>query len=122
MADGPGIANVADLPPPRNGREQIIQLGSQITIQGLAWRMGLEEETAVVEQIDQISPRPLLLIATGPADGDEQRIVQHFYNHAAEPKSIWSIPEASHGTGISADPAAYAQQLVHFFEEALLEK
>lgn len=122
MVDGPGFANADDLPPPQNGREQIVQWGSQITFQGLAWRMGLEQETAVIDQIDQISPRPLLLIATGPADGVEQQIVQHFYNHAAEPKAIWTIPEATHGTGFSIEPSAYAQKLVRFFEEALLEK
>ena len=120
--DGPGFANVADLPPPQNGREQIERFASQITFQGLAWRMGMEPVTAVIDQIKQISPRPLLFIATGPAEGIEQRTVQHFYNHAADPKTIWTIPDADHGSGFSTEPTEYANRLVHFFEEGLLQE
>ena len=120
VADGPGIATADDLPPPQTTTERLDHFGSRLTFQGLAWRMGREMETAVIDQIATIAPRPILFIATGPPAGDEQRLVQHFYNHAATPKNILSIPNAQHGTGMTTESKTYKMQLVQFFDQALL--
>ncbi len=121
VADGPGFAAADDLPSPQTAKDQIIHFANRLTFQGLAWRMGMEMETAVIDQIASIAPRPILFIATGPPTGVEQRLVQHFYNHAVAPKTIWTIPNAKHGTGFATEPEAYKKQMIEFFDSALLE-
>ncbi|KAA3665240.1 MAG: alpha/beta fold hydrolase [Chloroflexi bacterium] len=120
VVDGPGFAAIDDIPPPQTTKDKVFHLASRLTFQGLAWRMGLEMETAVIDQIATISPRPILFIATGPPSGDEQRLAQHFYNHATSPKTIWTIPNAKHGTGMTTQPEAYKNQLIQIFDTALL--
>ena len=66
-----------------------------------------------------IAPRPLLLISS--AEPGERQRVDGFYKLAGEPKSHWNIPEAGHCGGPSAQPEAYEQRLVDFFDGALLK-
>ncbi|MCP5100907.1 MAG: alpha/beta fold hydrolase [Chloroflexi bacterium] len=121
VADGPSFANIDDFPPPTTLPERLIGFGSRLTIYGFSLRIDMAPVTAVIDQIDTIAPRPILFIATGTPDGNEQQIVQHFYNHAAEPKSIWTIPEATHGGGMSARSEAYSEQITTFFHAAFFD-
>ena len=87
---------------------------------GVEWRTGFTQPEAVIDTIASIAPRPLFLIAAGEPEAMEPRIVQFYYDHAQEPKTIWMIPEAGHGGGPEARPEEYAERLVSFFDEALL--
>lgn len=51
----------------------------------------------------------------------ELRIAENYYEHAAEPKTLWQIPEAGHGGGLLARPAEYEQTVITFFNQSLLE-
>jgi pimeloyl-ACP methyl ester carboxylesterase len=119
-ADGAGFANNADMPPLKSVGEHIIRIGNGIVFKGVEWRTGFEPPTAVIDIIDGIAPRPLLLIAAGRAEAMEPRIAQNYYDHALEPRAIWFIPEAGHGGGPKARPDEYAEKLVSFFDDGLL--
>ena len=73
----------------------------------------------LTDLIDDISPRPVLLIWTSRGVGGEFNNPR-YYDHAHEPKTIWEIPEATHTHGIDARPGEYRARVVAFFDEALL--
>ncbi len=75
------------------------------------------KDSGVLDVIDKISPRPLLLIASGPKDIYFSRL---FYDAAREPKVIWELPDGKHGAAILQDSRAYAQRVIGFFNKALL--
>ena len=66
-------------------------------------RTGVKTAVGVVESISQLSPRPVLLIATGSND-NEVNLSRHFYQEALQPKEIWVIPNATHGDGYFVQP------------------
>lgn len=79
--------------------------------------VGRAQPAGVVAALPQISPRPILLISTGKSG--ERHNAQHFMQMAKEPKSLWEIPDARHGRGLSTYPDEYKQHLLHFFGSAL---
>ncbi len=119
-ADGAGLANNKDTPPLKSIGEHMIRIGNGIVYKGMEWRTGFSPPEAIIHTIANISPRPLFLIAAGEANAMEPRIVQNYYDHAQEPKTIWIIPETWHGGGPEARPEEYAERLVAFFDAALL--
>jgi pimeloyl-ACP methyl ester carboxylesterase len=120
IADGPGIINNLDAPEPTNAYEVALHVGEVIVNKGTEWRTGVAEPTAVIEEIGNIAPKPLLLIATGSEQGGEYRIVTAYYEAANEPKMLWTIPEAHHGAGLRAQPDEYPEKVLQFLEEAFL--
>lgn len=120
VADGPALATAGDAPPLHTMSERVTNLGNAIVYQGIAWRTGVAQPAPIVDVIDSIAPRPLLLIGMGSERQIEQRIVRNYYAHAAEPKELWVIPDAGHGGGMNARPEAYGQRLIDFFGGALL--
>lgn len=75
------------------------------------------KNTGVIETIEQIAPRPILLIAAGEEDIYFSRI---FFQAANEPKELWELPNAEHNSAILLDSHAYTQRVVEFFDKALL--
>jgi pimeloyl-ACP methyl ester carboxylesterase len=73
-------------------------------------------QTGVLQVIEEISPRPLLLIASGEKDIYFGRL---FYETAKEPKEIWELPDAAHGGAIAQDPNQYMDRLIGFFSQSL---
>ena len=85
----------------------------------MGWYTGVSQAPSFVQLIGEIAPRPISFIATGL--GGEQRNGRRMYAAAGEPKTLWEIPEAAHGEGISRRPQEYAERLVAFFDHALSE-
>ena len=121
-ADGAALANNKDTPPLRSFVEHVFRFGNGIVYQGVAWRTGFSQPAAIIDTIADISPRALFLIAAGGPEEMEPRIMQFYYDHAQEPKTIWFIPETGHGGGPKARPEEYAERLVSFYDEALLSR
>ena len=120
VADGPALVNGDDTPPISGFNEHREDFAGRVVYWGIALRTGLESPPAIIDEIGRIAPRPILLIATGAENGMEYRIVHYYYEHAADPKAIWQIPETGHGGGPKVRPQEYAEQLVSFFDAALL--
>ena len=71
------------------------------------------------ELVAEISPTPLLLIATGrdlPAERDFNRI---YAEAAQEPVELWELPEVNHTAAIRERPAQYEQRVIGFLRRAL---
>jgi len=67
--------------------------------------------------IDQISPRPLLLIYgehEADSGGAEQQI-----SAAGDPKELWIVPDCGHGGYVDVAPEEWERRVVGFFDEAL---
>ncbi len=72
--------------------------------------------------VASIAPRPLLIIG-----GDVDPIVPPFMTHALyesarEPKTLWMVPGAEHGSYVKVVPKEYRKRLVEFFSRTLLDE
>ena len=76
-------------------------------------------QSGVLEVIDRIAPRPILLIGSGKQDIYFNRL---FYQAARDPKELWELPEGEHGAAIRADSHAYIQHVTGFFSKELLQE
>ena len=76
-------------------------------------------QAGVLEVIDGLAPRPLLLIASGARDIYFNRL---FYEAAHEPKELWELPQGELGSAILADSHAYIQRVTGFFQRELLSE
>ncbi|NPV75326.1 MAG: alpha/beta fold hydrolase [Anaerolineae bacterium] len=73
-------------------------------------------QVSPVDALTQVSPRPVLLV-----HGEEEigRTQAHRQLAAAGPNArLWIVPGARHGGYRAADPQAYAERIVGFFDEA----
>jgi uncharacterized protein len=69
--------------------------------------------------IDEVAPRPLLLIRG--LDGQAQEALNSvLYDEAGPPKALWEVPDAGHTAALSAQPGQYERRVVGFFDRALL--
>ena len=74
------------------------------------------KDSGVRDVIGKLSPRPVLLIASGEKDIYFNRL---FYQSASEPRELWELPAGEHGAAILQDSHAYSQRVVDFFRKAL---
>jgi uncharacterized protein len=74
----------------------------------------------LIEQVDEIAPRPVFLIYAPNVDnGDEERFNRAYYREAGRPKAIWGVPEAGHVGAQDARPREYELRVTRFFDNAL---
>ena len=95
----------------------------------VAFNAGMTAGTAVfsnsappphlIDLVEQIAPRPMLLIYSPKDDPDEPRFNRAFYEAAGPPKGIWGVPEAGHVGAQEARPREYEQRVTRFFDRAL---
>ncbi len=115
MADGAGPANLTDIP---TKQTPLAQLENWLSLHAFAWRTQQTPPAAIVDSIEQISPRSILLVQAG----GELPTGEHYFVHANEPKELWIIEEASHGETFGLRPTEYAEKMLAFFDDALLEQ
>jgi pimeloyl-ACP methyl ester carboxylesterase len=118
IADDPGFVTVDDAPTPTNTRQWILYLVSWLDGRCVSLWTGIPIPPGVPDVMGDISPRPIMFIDTGQAEG--RVLVRHFYELAEEPKELWEIPETFHGGQFNARPEAYEEKMITFFNAALL--
>ena len=116
VADGPCCTRFEDWPPPESLSDWLYVPYDLVFFPMLQWHSGVSDPESVRSAIARISPRPLLFIGGGA----EQRMQEHHYEAAGEPKTLWIIPEASHIGGLAVRPEEYEDKVVAFFDQALL--
>jgi fermentation-respiration switch protein FrsA (DUF1100 family) len=68
--------------------------------------------------VDDIAPRPLLLIRG--RGGQKQEALNRVYHDAArQPKALWEVPGAGHTAALSTRPQEYERRVIDFFDRAL---
>ena len=76
--------------------------------------------------VDEISPRPLLLIAAGRGamgpGGGEYGLGQMYAEAAREPVEFWGLPQGRHTAAILEQPQEYERRVIRFFDKALLQR
>lgn len=118
LLDSITMATTDDFPPPTNPIEKIVGWPLQRLFMGVASAIAklppIEPNTAVVKRI---SPRPLLIIASGR--GLPNRITQQLFETANQPKTLWQLPEAPYQRSWRTRPDEYAQKMLTFFNRHL---
>jgi hypothetical protein len=69
------------------------------------------------EQIERISPRPLLLLSAGR--GTEARANEEYQRRGGQTTGLWNLPEAGHAAALRTDPARYERYVIGFLDRAL---
>jgi fermentation-respiration switch protein FrsA (DUF1100 family) len=118
IADDPGFVSERDLPTPTNWQEVLTYLVVWLDGRFISWRNGIKPPPAVVDLIGEISPRPVMLIATG--DDASRGLIKHYYNLAIAPKSLWEVPDASHGSVPMIHPVEYENRIISYYNQWLL--
>ncbi len=90
-----------------------------------AWVAGLEragvdvDAVRPIDRVADVAPRPLLFI-TGTSDRDTPvPVMQRMFAAAREPKDLWIVPGADHGTYLKTAPAEYEARVIAFLDAAL---
>jgi hypothetical protein len=89
-----------------------------LMLQGIRGVSGMRTSTSLNPLIEQIAPRPVLLVAAG---GFEQEIPANrtYREHGGETTELYELPEASHTGGLRARPAEYERRTTAFLDRAL---
>jgi uncharacterized protein len=74
------------------------------------------------ELVDDVSPTPLLLVATGGSLPEELDVNRIYAEAAREPVELWQLPEVNHTAAIRERPKEYERRVVGFFDRALLKQ
>lgn len=94
-----------------------------IPLANLFYRMlfnGWMEEVEPVKEIKNISPRPILLIASDTDETIPSAHAKQLYSAALEPKELWVVEGARHGGTMAVAEGDYYKKAVDFFRKALL--
>lgn len=84
------------------------------------WETGVDTRSiSPIRVIEQISPRPLLLIY-GEHEADAGHAWEQ-YEAAGEPKALWIVPDCGHGGYLQAAPEEWERRVGAFFDGALSE-
>jgi pimeloyl-ACP methyl ester carboxylesterase len=120
--DGNSSVRAQDLPAPPNPLIAALIAGNYTLDWMYTIKLGTEPPIPLVEVIDEIAPRPLMLVGGGtplPLLGSEGELYTHRFAALAGPNAqAWVIPEATHCDGPIQRPDEYSQRLVGFFDEA----
>jgi pimeloyl-ACP methyl ester carboxylesterase len=120
-ADGPAMIRAQDIPPQRNILLQLVVAGNYLMDWASALKLGMDAPAPMIEIIDDIAPRPIMLVGGGvsrPLIGNEQKYVLYYAKYAGSTAETWIIPEAYHCDGPMLRPDEYATRMVKFFDSA----
>ncbi len=118
LADGAGFPVQADMPAPATFEDYYMKPLTPILFASLELFSGVRPPQPLSSIIQNIAPRPLLLIST--STGPEKRQAELYLSLAGSPKEHWNLPQSSHGHGIYTNRAEYEQRMIQFFEKSLL--
>jgi pimeloyl-ACP methyl ester carboxylesterase len=120
IADDPAFVTVDDAPRPVGFRQWTLYLVSWVDGRLVSLWTGTAIPQGIPDVLGAISPRPILFIDTGEAEG--RLLVRYFYQAANDPKELWEIPESYHGGQFAARAQEYEERMITFFNAALLDK
>jgi hypothetical protein len=120
-ADGASIIRAADNVPPQNLIMWLVNMGNYMIDWQFKIHLGIEPPAPMIEIVDDIAPRPIMLVAGGierPYLGNEARFAYRFAQFAGDNADVWVIDEAYHCDGPDKRPEEYAERMIGFFDAA----
>lgn len=104
-----------DILDPDSNLGPLDQIVRRLILVSTSLQLGIPAQaSSPIRVIDQIAPRPILLIYGEYEDEPGQAL----YQAAGDPKELWIVPGAGHGRYQQAAPEEYERRIVAFFEKA----
>ncbi len=120
-SDGSGTIRAQDIPPSSNPLVFLVTLGNYPLDWMFSVKLGIEAPPPMIEIIDDIAPRPVMLIGGGqPLSilGSEEVLQSRYQEFAGDNAQMWIITEAHHCDGPKVRPDEYAAKMIAFFDAA----
>jgi pimeloyl-ACP methyl ester carboxylesterase len=121
-ADGPGSVRAQDIPPSHNILMEVVIAANYMVDWLSEAKLGIEAPPPMIEVIDEIAPRPIMLVGGGQpksffgSEGDF--FLPRYAKYAGSNAQTWVIPEATHCDGPARRPGEYATRMIGFFDTA----
>lgn len=120
-ADGASTVRAQDISKPTNPIYALLVAGNYMLDWMFELCLGIDAPAPMIEIIDEIAPRPIMLVGSGipfTFVGSEGDHLKFYAQHAGENARLWVIPDAGHCAGPSVRPEEYATRMVEFFDSA----
>jgi len=120
-ADGPSSIRAQDIQKPTNPIFGLLVVANYMLDWMYEIKLDVDAPAPMVEIIDDIAPRPIMLVGGGTpmtfigSEGDHLRLYKQYAGDNAE---LWIIPEAVHCDGPVRRPEEYSTRMVEFFDTA----
>jgi pimeloyl-ACP methyl ester carboxylesterase len=119
--EGASMIRAQDISRPTNFISGLIVVSNYLLDQMFAARLGMPAPPPMIEIIDEIAPRPIMLVGSGistPYLGRESDHLEIYAQRAGENAELWVLSDAGHCGWPSARPEEYATRMVEFFDNA----
>ena len=119
--EGASTIRAQDMARPTNFLSGLIVISNYLLDQMFAARLGMQPPAPMIEIIDEITPRPIMLVGSGISHsiiGSEADHLELYAQYAGENAELWILTDAGHCGGPGARPEEYAMRMVEFFDNA----
>ena len=119
--EGASMIRAQDISRPTNFISGLIVVSNYLLDQMFAARLGMQAPAPMIEIIDEIAPRPIMLVGSGisaPYLGSESDHLEIYAQRAGENAELWVLSDAGHCGGPRARPEEYAARMIEFFDTA----
>jgi len=121
-ADGPSMLRAADYPTGFTGFGDFLIATNYLYDWMYAARLWMLPPRPLIEQIDEIAPRPVMLVGGGvpnPIYGSEKGVIERYASYGGDNVDTWLISEGVHCDGHEFRPDEYRTRMLAFFSAAL---
>jgi alpha/beta superfamily hydrolase len=120
-ADGASSVRAQDIRRPTNPIYVLLVSGNYMLDWMFEIALDIDAPSPMIEIIDDIAPRPIMLVGSGiphPFVGSEGEHLNNYAQYAGENAELWVLPDAFHCGGPVIRPEEYATRMVEFFDSA----
>jgi len=120
-ADGASTVRAQDIRNPTNPIYALLVAANYMLDRMFELRLGIEAPAPMIEIIDEIAPRPIMLVGSGipfTFVGSEGDHLAYYAQYAGDNAELWVLPDAGHCDGPGTRPEEYAARMVEFFDNA----
>lgn len=120
-ADGASTIRAQDISKPTNPIYALLVVSNYMLDWMFELKLDIDAPAPMIEIIDDIAPRPIMLVGSGisqPFVGSEGDHLKLYAQYAGENAELWVLPDAGHCGGPRARPEEYSARMVEFFDTA----